>query len=249
MDWDDIADTKLNTLEPEQAELLRWTVEQLKNVDPNTGKSKRKCCRHVGYQEPMLTRTQWIAFPRPQPKAVGSTNCTGYRGCSTRLRQESHRGHRPKPLPARSRALGESIHRLGHLSRLDCHACCLLSMISAVMLESCLFGCVLSVFLSGNFLVIFLPFSIGIKHWGRTDCPSGVALLLLKFPPHLARQKYCLTKTTTATHILLSQAPAKKKIDFIRGVSNVGTDGQTDKRRGSKAGKQKKKIKINRGCC
>ncbi|EAA29302.2 hypothetical protein GE21DRAFT_6913 [Neurospora crassa] len=40
LDWDDIADTKLNTLEPEQAELLRWTVEQLKSVDPNTGKSK-----------------------------------------------------------------------------------------------------------------------------------------------------------------------------------------------------------------
>lgn len=48
LDWDDIADTKLNTLEPEQAELLRWTVEQLKSVDPDTGKSKCRCCRNVG---------------------------------------------------------------------------------------------------------------------------------------------------------------------------------------------------------
>jgi len=40
LDWDNIADTKLSTLEPEQAELLRWTVEQLKSVDPNTGRTK-----------------------------------------------------------------------------------------------------------------------------------------------------------------------------------------------------------------
>lgn len=48
LDWDKRVDTKLSTLEPEQADLLRWTVEQLKSVDPNTGRTKCKCCRNVG---------------------------------------------------------------------------------------------------------------------------------------------------------------------------------------------------------
>lgn len=40
LDWDNVADTKLSTLELEQAKLLRWTVEQLKSIDPNTGRTK-----------------------------------------------------------------------------------------------------------------------------------------------------------------------------------------------------------------
>ncbi|CCC11926.1 unnamed protein product [Sordaria macrospora k-hell] len=40
LDWDKRVDTKLSTLEPEQADLLWWTVEQLKSVDPNTGRTK-----------------------------------------------------------------------------------------------------------------------------------------------------------------------------------------------------------------
>ncbi|KAK1779896.1 hypothetical protein QBC45DRAFT_450573 [Copromyces sp. CBS 386.78] len=40
LQWDNRSETKLSTLEPEKAELLRWTVEQLKSVDPNTGRAK-----------------------------------------------------------------------------------------------------------------------------------------------------------------------------------------------------------------
>lgn len=107
------------------------------------------------------------------------------------------------------------------------------------MLESCLFGCVLSVFLSGNFLVIFLPFSIGIKHWGRTDCPSGVALLLLEISPSSCASKVLSYQDDYGNAHSFIPSTGKKKIRFHSRRQQCG-HGRTNRQETRVEGRETK---------